>query len=424
MTVLHPNRILIRYGEIALKGKNRGRFEGALRRNLRLRLTHAGLQWPVAFTHDGLYIDVIDQPEALPKVYAMLEEVPGIVSFSPAWWTAYETGEFEPAEIDRAEAMTVTLASGHYAAEAAFCVRVKRSHRSLAISSLELERRYGQAIIDRTPWQKVRLDDPDRTFHIHFYRGGFFVSTGKMPGMGGLPVGSAGRVLTLLSGGIDSAVAAYMMAKRGCRTDFIHVTATRAQQNDADAGVVGELARQLSRYTLRSRLYLISSDRFEIALLAKEPGYEVVLFRRYLARLAERLSQKTGALALITGDSLGQVASQTLENIVTTTAATSLPILRPLIGFDKQEIIALAQKIGTFEISIQPYKDCCALIDRNPVTNSTVATAKRKEAQLPDYEALIDASLADMRCIEFECGERVTETVTGDSEASVPADAG
>ncbi len=409
--MLHPaNRIIIRYGEIGLKGRNRPIFEEKLRKNVEQRLSCAGMAWPVRNMHDGLYVEVPEEAQsALPEASACLREVAGIVYFALAWWLpAAHAGEWSSADLVRIEKAAVELAQPHQIPGATFCVRVRRTDKHFPVSSTEMEKHLGAAIIQSSGWDKVKLQDPDRTFHLDINRAGAFLYTEKTPGVGGLPVGSSGRVISLLSGGIDSPVASYLMAKRGCTVDFLHVTATDVQQQSAEQGVVAELARQLSRYTLRSRLYVLPSDRFDMALMGRETGYEPILFRRFTGRLAQALARRSGAQALVTGDSLGQVTSQTLENMVTISAAVELPIFRPLISSDKQEIIALAHKIGSYQTSIQPYKDCCALLCQTPRTKSAPHRVEKLEQELmPDYQGLIDATLAEMVCLEYECGVKV-----------------
>jgi thiamine biosynthesis protein ThiI len=216
-----------------------------------------------------------------------------------------------------------------------------------------------------------------------------------------LPVSSAGRVLTLLSGGIDPPVAAWLMAKRGCRVDLIHFTAASLQLEEAQDYKVTLLARILNRYTLHSRLFLVPYTYFDLALMRTKVDYELVLFRRFMARVAEKLADRLKAQALVTGDNLSQVASQTLSNLASTSQAIAMPILRPLIGFDKEEIMSLARRIGTYDLSIEPYKDCCAIIARHPRTRSRHDRLAAIEARaFPDYDKLIEQTLADAVCVE------------------------
>jgi thiamine biosynthesis protein ThiI len=248
----------------------------------------------------------------------------------------------------------------------------------------------------------VSLRQPDITFNLDFRVEATYLFSHRIRGPGGLPVGSAGRVLTLLSGGIDSPVAAWLMAKRGCRVDFIHFTASSLQPGEVQAYKVTKLADMVSSYTLQSRLFLVPYTYFDLAIMRAEIDYELVLFRRFMARVAEKLARRLRAEALVTGDNLSQVASQTLSNLASTSRAISMPILRPLISFDKEDIMNLARRIGTYETSIEAYKDCCAMIARHPRTRSRHDRLAAIEARvLPDYEKLIDQTLADAICVEI-----------------------
>lgn len=406
-----PNRILIRYGEIALKGRNRPDFEEALHNNVRHKLACLGLRWPVRRTHDRIYIEITTAPgQLLDKIPKEINEITGIVSLAPAvFLSASLTGQRTSSpDFGLIERSLIGLAQQRYIPDGCFAVQVNRADKRFPATSSQLAQRYGSAILEHTDWEKVRLTKPDQTFFVDIYKEGVYLYTEKIKGIGGLPVGPGGRVLALLSGGIDSPVAAYLMAKRGCRVDFIHMTATQTQQEWAQTNLVCQLAQQISRFTLRSRLYLVPYIHFDIALLTRETGYELILLRRFIARTAQALAREIGAQALVTGDSLGQVASQTLENMVTNSRSVELPILRPLISYDKQEIINLAREIGTYETSIQPYKDCCALVSQNPRTKSSHKQVAAIESQLfPNYPELITATLKDMVSLKFDCGKRI-----------------
>jgi len=346
----------------------------------------------------------------LERALQALRDVAGLVWFAPAVFLPSrehagvvvfpEPREFEPTVVE--------MARSSHRDGAAFAVRVRRADKRFPYRSHELERELGAAVLRETDWDKVRLDDPDTTFHVEIDPEGIYLYRDKMPGIGGLPVGAAGRVVSLLSGGLDSPVAVYLAAKRGCEVDFVHFTASRVQQANAPDDKVARLARELSRVTLRSRLYLVPYLHFDAALMGASSDYGLVLFRRFMMRVAERVAKERGGQALVTGDNLGQVASQTLENIRTTTQAVSLPVLRPLITYDKQEIVELARRIGTYDLSIQPYKDCCALVDRHPRTKSRHEAVSRIESEeFADYERAIEDSLADAVVLDYECGEQV-----------------
>lgn len=407
----HPiNRILLTYGELALKGRNREDFQRRLRKNLQRQLAFAGRGWEVRWQHKRLYVEVPEGgAEQLPAVIEELRRVAGLARIQPAIW---QPARERPGEDDlpAIRQLVTDLAAASHRPGQRFRVTVNRADKRFPLPSNKLERELGALILEHTPWEAVSLNAPDRTFQVNIYPEGYYVFCQRLPGMGGLPVGSGGRLMTMLSGGIDSPVAAWMMAKRGCPQDFIHFTATHQQQNDPDSNKVVTMARDLSRYTVHSRLYLVPYTHFDLAMLTSPSDYSVILFRRFMARVAEVLSEETGALALLNGDSLGQVASQTLENMVSKSRSVTMPILRPLVGLDKQEIVDIARRIGTFDNSIQPYKDCCALIEQSPRTRSRHDRLSAEEARsMGDYDALIRDTLADARRLDFQCGEAVPE---------------
>ena len=288
------------------------------------------------------------------------------------------------------------------------------------MKSNEMERWLGQAVRDQTSWDRVDLKNPDRLFAMDVYADGMYFRVGKIPGVGGLPVGTGGRVLALLSGGIDSPVAAFELAKRGCHVDFFHLSATYAQQRD-DATPVVRLAKSLSRYTLRSRLFTAPATHLDLALTGPSTGYEAILFRRFLVRAGAVLARRLGARALVTGDSLGQVASQTLENLTSVYQATEMPIFNPLIGANKQRTIDTARRIGTYAISIEPYKDCCALLAQRPRTRSDPDELLALEQKLlPGYDKLMETTLSDLVWRAFECGAEASDWRSGDENQERP----
>jgi thiamine biosynthesis protein ThiI len=212
----------------------------------------------------------------------------------------------------------------------------------------------------------------------------------------------------LLSGGIDSPAAAFLMAKRGCTVDFIHFTAENIRQENAHAYKVSKLAQTLSKYTMDSRLYLVPYTHFEFELFGHKIFYELMIFRRFMTRTAEVLAESISAQAIITGDNLAQVASQTLENLVANSRATAMPILRPLITYDKMEIVDLAKQIGTYTLSLKPYKDCCSIVAKNPKTSSEDSRLESLEDDIfDDYDEVIRQTLDEAIILEYSCGERV-----------------
>lgn len=397
--------ILIHYGELGLKGKNQPAFRRRLRENIRKRLDIAGLDWPIEETK--CYFTILvpqDSKESLSTALQALRQVFGIAWLAPALRIPHRnfTGEAQSEDFARLYEHLSSMANSLYAPGKTFRVRVKRPNKFVPFTSPELAARVGEWIIDHTEWKKVELWEPDVTFHLELHKSTVCLFSERLSGPGGLPVGSAGRVLALLSGGIDSPVAAYMMAKRGCQVDFIHFTASFADAEQLKKQKVWRLIQLLNQYTLGSRLFVVPYTYFDMALMNGKIDYEVILFRRFMLRVAGQLARKTKALALVTGDNLSQVASQTLSNLATTAKVAELPLLQPVIGFDKEEIIALAKRIGTMEESVQPYKDCCALISQNPRTNSDERVLQELEAQLPNYPSIVEKTLADMVCLQPE----------------------
>jgi len=408
---VQPLQIILRSPEISLKGRNQGNFWSQLRANVRHVLKRQKLRWPVKMTQGRLYVEARDYDAAsLSAVLKTLQRVPGVTSLAPAVRLKRRDvlvdGELARPAI---EDVIVRLARESYQPERSFAVRVHRVDKRFPFPSSELEAWLGQAIRERTDWDQVRLDDPDQRFYIDIYADSLLLYADKPRGIGGLPVGSSGSILGLLSGGIDSPVASYLLARRGCTVDWFHMSASRVDEADFEESVPGQLARQLSRFTLRSRLFIVPYTYFDLALTGRSTGYEPVLFRRFLFRVAQALAEKTKAVSLVTGDSLSQVASQTIENLIVSDQAVDIPVLRPLVGFDKNEIMQVAERIGTYELSIRPYKDCCALYAPRVKTRTRGRILASIEAHnLSNYEELIASSLDDAMWGKYDCGELVS----------------
>ncbi len=402
--------ILVHYGEIGLKGKNRPDFLRKLRLNIEQVLRHAGLDWPAETRMGHFWISVPpNNSTSIDAAVKLLQSVFGIAWLAvirQAAHQGFKPGE-EEEDFQKLSRALIALAREKSGDGKTFCVRVRRSDKRLPFTSDAMAAKLGAELIRETDWKRVNLTKPDVTFQLEVHRRWSYLFSERVKGPGGLPVGCAGRVLVLLSGGIDSPVAAYLMAKRGCHVDFIHFTATSLQQDEAENYKVWRLAEMLTRYTLRSRLFLVPYTYFDVALFGHEVIYDLILFRRFMARTAEALAVRLGAEALVTGDNLSQVASQTLSNLVATSQSATMPILRPLLCFDKNEIIDLAERIGTYAASIEPYKDCCALITRQPRTRSEHETLSRIETSvLKEPKKLIDQTLGDAICLEAEFGAR------------------
>jgi len=412
-----PNCLLLHSPEITLKGRNQRDFKAKLARNIRRRLRALGADWQVRPAHGRVYIDVSDSNASVESALEALEQVPGVEDVAAVYWlppglTGQRHGLPDWPIVEDA---AVRVAEAAYRPDAAFAVRVHRADKRLLLKSPEIGRRLGDAIVERTPWDRVDLSNPDCTIKLDIYKDGMYVYAGRRKSIGGLPVGSGGRVLGLLSDGIDSPVASFLLAKRGCLVDHVHMTANCGTVVDHAASIVAQLARRLSLYALDTRLFLLPGAQIDAALAGQDTGFELVMFRRFLMRAAQAVAARIGAAALVTGDSLGQMSTQTLENLVSSLSAVDIPVFQPLIGQNKQEIMAVARRIGTYEASVESHKDSRARLSRNPRTRSRPAELARLEAELmPNYDTMIQATLSDAVCLQFACGELV-ETRTGEA---------
>jgi len=376
------NSIVVHYKELALKGKNRPWFIRLLVRNLKGAL--AGLHVASIKSRMGR-IELELGPDApRDEVRERLRRVFGIANFSYANRGPHDFAELAAAIVDDLDDRQ----------PASFRVSATRSDKNLPFISPQVEREVGGLIKEAKGW-RVDLTRPALTVHIEMLPDGAFYFFDREPGAGGMPSGSGGKVACLLSGGIDSPVAAYRLMRRGCSVLLIHFHSypilSRASQEK-----VREIAALLTRHQLRSRLLLVPFGELQQqVVLAVPPEMRVVIYRRLMLRIAERLARKAHARALVTGEVIGQVASQTLENMTAISTATSLEILRPLVGMDKDEISAEAARIGTFPISIIPDQDCCTLFTpRHPVTRARLADVERAEQALPIEAMVASASAA------------------------------
>ncbi len=382
------NRIVVRYHEIALKRGNRSFFVGALVDNLREGLRGTGVH-RVRST-PGRIIILLQKRFDWEEIRARLGRTFGIVNFSMAMRT----------EPDTESMLAGALRAVEGRAFASFAVRTKRADKSFPMSSPEINRLLGGAVKERSG-AAVDLETPELVVSVELLADGAFISIDKLAGPGGLPVGTGGRVLALLSGGIDSPVAAARMMQRGCRVELIHFHAVPFQDRRG-IDKAKDLAEILTGFQLESRLHLVPFGEIQRQIVgAVERPYRVVLYRRMMLRIAAALAARREILALVTGESLGQVASQTLENITAIQDAVTIPVLRPLIGMDKQEITAQAERIGTFETSILPDQDCCQLfVPRHPATRVPVAVARRLESPLA-VDDMVEEALSRTEAVEF-----------------------
>jgi tRNA uracil 4-sulfurtransferase len=374
------NSIVVHYKELALKGKNRPWFIRLLVRNLKGAL--AGLHVASIKSRMGRIELELGPGAPVDEVRERLRSVFGIANFSYA-----NRGPHDFAAL--AAAIEVDLGDRN---PASFRVSATRSDKNLPFTSPKVEREVGGLIKEARGW-RVDLSRPALTVHIEMLPDGAFYFFDKEPGAGGMPSGSGGKVACLLSGGIDSPVAAYRLMRRGCSVLLVHFHSypilSRASQEK-----VREIAALLTKHQLRSRLLLVPFGELQQqVVLSVPPELRVVIYRRLMLRIGERLARKAHARALVTGEVIGQVASQTLENMTVIAAATGLEILRPLVGMDKDEITAEATRIGTYPISIIPDQDCCTLFTpRHPATRARLAEVEQAEQALPIDEMVTAAA--------------------------------
>jgi thiamine biosynthesis protein ThiI len=269
-------------------------------------------------------------------------------------------------------------------------VEVKRADKSFPATSLELSRILGRMLVEKLG-VSVSLKNPSKKIYVEVLSKEAYVFTEKKRGLGGLPVGSSGRVLSLLSGGIDSPIASYLMMKRGCRVSYLHFHPFH-DNAEAENSKIMEIVRKLLPYSGETTVTFTPSYEFQIATVNVPAKYDLILFRRFMFKVAERIAEAEGAKALVTGESLAQVASQTLENIVAASRGLRIPVFRPLIAFDKEEIVNVAKKIGTYELSIKPYKDCCSIIARHPETRAKLEIVEKLERQI-DLDSVVSRSI-------------------------------
>jgi thiamine biosynthesis protein ThiI len=377
----HPV-IVVHYHELWLKGRNRRFFLGKLFTALRQALQ--GI--PVARIEQpgDRFVVRLGEGASFEEVHRRIERVFGIAYYAVA----------RPVERDMEALCRIAWEEVEPLRFATFAVRVKRSDKTFPHTTMETESAVGRHLLEKLRAQgrdvRVQLKDPELTCHIEVTPGPLLVYARKIPGAGGLPANTAGRLTCLLSGGYDSAVAAYHMMKRGAHMSFVHFYGTGARPGESSLHVASGLVRVLVPYQFRAKLYRVPFEEIQREIVRYAPeGVRLLLYRRMMLRIAEVLARRDRALALVTGDSLGQVASQTLRNLVAVEAAAQMPVFRPLIGTDKMDILATAHKIGTYDISSEPFHDCCPVfLPRTPELSARPEELTEAEAKL-DVPALV-----------------------------------
>ncbi len=379
--------IIARYHEIALKGRNRPFFVDKLARNLRRATSDLGGKVQVMAGRVG-----IEVPDEHPweTVKERVGNVFGIANFSRT--------RSAPLDMEALEHSVVASLAGQ--AFGSFRITTRRSYKNFALNSGAIDRALGAAV-QKATGMRVSLEEPEIVVFVEVLRDRILYSFERCPGAGGFPVGSSGRVMALMSGGIDSPVAVWRLMKRGCTVIPVHFHAFPLQDHTTiDKTMV--LARILTRYQFKTRLLLVPFGEAQQTIVASCPApLRVVLYRRFMVRIAEALAVRNRAKALVTGESLGQVASQTLDNIAAIDDAATMPVLRPLVGMDKEEITREARRIGSFEVSTLPDQDCCQLfVPRSPATAATVKELLEAESAL-DVAGLVEAAVAATRAETF-----------------------
>lgn len=384
--------LLVRYGEIHLKGLNRPFFEQKLMQGIRGALRDLGLPIKVRQDQGRMFVFGVSE-EKLEEAVDKLSRVFGIHAISPALAVAKDYAAIE----ETALALVKRALEDDTSIQTFKCFS-RRADKKFPMNSDDINRELGHAILEAFPALSVDVRAPQMKVWVEI-REQAFIYTQEVAGPNGMPTGTAGRAALLISGGIDSPVAGYMMAKRGLELSAVHFYSYPYTSERARDKVV-DLTRLISRYAGEIRLHMVPFTQIQLTIYEKCPPKETtVLMRRLMMQIAERWAKADGALALITGEALGQVASQTIESLCVTDDAVSMPVFRPLIGFDKEEIIAVAKKIDTFETSILPYEDCCTVfVPQHPVTKPEVNKLRESEA-LVDWTEMIEKALADTETI-------------------------
>ena len=383
---------LIKYAEIGVKGKNRYLFEDALVRQIRHVLRRCDGEFKVHKTQGRIYVDALTDFDADETVEA-LQTVFGISGICPV--VVLEDQGFEQLGRDVISYIGKVYMENRGAQEGmSFKVVARRARNNYPLHSMEINAQLGGILLDAFPALRVDVHEPDIYLHVEI-REKIYVYSRIIPGPGGMPVGTNGKGMLLLSGGIDSPVAGYMIAKRGVKSDAVYFHAPPYTSERAKRKVM-DLAKLVSRYTGPVYLHIINFTDIQLAIYDKCPHDELtIIMRRYMMRIAEQIASETECLGLITGESIGQVASQTMHSLAVTNEVCTLPVYRPLIGMDKQEIVEISEKIGTYETSILPYEDCCTIfVAKHPVTRPNANIIRKHEKHLEGtIENLVEIAL-------------------------------
>ncbi|MCI9141401.1 MAG: tRNA 4-thiouridine(8) synthase ThiI [Lachnospiraceae bacterium] len=387
---------LIKYAEIGIKGKNRHLFEDALMHQIKFALKKCDGKFLIHKSQGRIYVDCQGEFD-YDETVECLKNVFGISGICPVVYVEDEGFE------KLCDTVVRYVSDVYPDRNKTFKVHARRANKNYPKESMEINADLGEAILNAFPEMSVDVHEPDILLCVEI-REKIYLYSETIPGPGGMPVGTGGKAMLLLSGGIDSPVAGYMIAKRGVKIDAVYFHAPPYTSERAKQKVV-DLARIVSAYAGPVWLHVINFTDIQLYIHEKCPHEELtIIMRRYMMRIAEHIARETGCLGLITGESIGQVASQTLNSLIATNEVCELPVYRPLIGFDKQEIVEQAQKIGTFETSILPYEDCCTIfVAKHPVTKPNVNIIRRHEHNLDEkIEELVKITLETKELIIAE----------------------
>lgn len=366
---------LIKYAEIGVKGKNKYLFEEALAQQVKYALKRCEGEFKVTRTEGRIYVHALSEFD-YDETVDNLKTVFGVSAICPV--VAVSDEGFD----ELAKTVVDYVDKVYPDKNMTFKVQARRARKNYPLNSMEMNMELGAAVLDAYPEMKVDVHSPQMRLYVEI-RERIYIYSIEIPGPGGMPVGSNGKAMLLLSGGIDSPVAGYMIAKRGVKIDAVYFHAPPYTSDRAKQKVI-DLAKLVSRYSGPIYLHIINFTDIQLYIYEKCPHEELtIIMRRYMMKIAEQIAKENECLGLITGESIGQVASQTVQSLAVTNEVCTLPVFRPLIGFDKMEIVEVSEKIGTYETSILPYEDCCTIfVAKHPVTKPNLNVIKRHEQNL------------------------------------------
>lgn len=387
---------LLKYGEIFLKGKNRYVFEDILVEQVRRAVKKCDGEFKVHKSLSRIYVEALTDYD-YDELIETLKCVFGVIAICPV--LVLEDNGFDDLKQQVVKYIDETYEDKNFT----FKVYSKRARKNYPVNSMEMNCLIGEALLDAYPEIKVDVHKPEVSLHVEV-RERIYVYSVIIPGPGGMPVGSAGKAMLLLSGGLDSPVAGYMIAKRGVKLEAVYFHAPPYTSERAKQKVV-DLGNLISRYTGPIRLHVINFTEIQMAIYEKCPHDELtIIMRRYMMRIAEQIGLENDCIGLVTGESIGQVASQTMQSLACTNDVCTMPVYRPLIAFDKQDIVDIAEKINTYETSILPYEDCCTIfVAEHPVTKPIVKVIAKHEENLADcIDEMLKKAVEEREIIEIK----------------------